>query len=559
VHNPSPQRTGEAASVDAFAAAAAELNRPRPIRNARLRQLVQNLQNDNSDRFEHELRQYLARNARDPEALAFLAHSLGQRGRRKEAAAFLARALELAPDFVAARFNHADLLFSLNRFDAALAEANRLLAGDKRNPLFRQFKAKVLDSLGETSQALAIMEALAQENSLRADSWITYGHALRAAGEQKKAITAYRTAIGLKPTAGLAYGNLANLKTFRFSDEEIGDMEVVLKRADLPPDDRINLQFALAKAHEDRGDYARAYEFYAKGNAAVRLRFNYDPEALTAGIRRTKATFGREFMEARDGAGCQAPDPIFIVGRQRSGSTLIEQILASHSAIEGTAELPYIADIAGEIADVEGPAGGAHYFENLAKLSSETLTWFGERYLERARLHRKTARPFFIDKNPGNHFHVGLIALILPNARIIDARRNPAAVCWSQFTHHFTMTNLRLTEFARAWTDYAALMAHFDAVLPGKIHRVIYENLVSDTEGEVRRLLDHLGLPFEENCLRFYETERAVMTPSSEQVRRPITREALDHWRHFEPWLGPMLNTLGDAFTCYPELPATLR
>ena len=241
------------------------------------------------------------------------------------------------------------------------------------------------------------------------------------------------------------------------------------------------------------------------------------------------------------------------------GSTLIEQVLASHSAIEGTAELPYIPDFVGEIADVEGPAGGAQYFENLAKLPPPALTSFGEHYLARARLHRKTPRPFFIDKNPGNHFHVGLIALILPNAKIIDARRNPAAVCWSQFTHHFTMTNLRLTEFARAWRDYAELMDHFDAVLPHRIHRVIYENLVDDAETEVRRLLDYLGLPFEENCLRFYETERAVLTPSSEQVRRPMTRAALDHWRHFEPWLGSMLKALGDAFTAYPDVPEELR
>src|SRR5204862_45596 len=184
-----------------------------------------------------------------------------------------------------------------------------------------------------------------------------------------------------------------------------------------------------------------------------------------------------------------------------------------------------------------------------------TLTALGEQYLQRAGIHRKLGRPYFIDKNPGNHFHLGLIALILPNAKIIDARRNPAAVCWSQFTHHFTMTNLRLTEFARAYRDYIELMAHFDSMLPGRIHRVFYENLVSDPEAEVRQLLDYLGLPFEETCLRFYETERAVLTPSSEQVRRPISREAVDHWRRFEPWLGPMLQTLGSVFTNYPEVP----
>lgn len=559
MRNPSPRRTDEAAKMDAFAAAAAELNRPRPTRNARLQQLARNLQNDNPDRVEHELRQYVAANPRDPEALAFLARRAGHRGRRNEAASLLARAIELAPDFAAARFNYANLLLEQNRFHLALAEVDRLLSEEPRNPLFRLLKVTVLDGLGETLPALALAEELALENPAHANSWITYGHALRAAGKPEGAIAAYRKAIELLPTLGVAYSNLAHLKTFRFSDAETAAMEQLLKRPHLAPDDRVNLQFALAKAYEDRGEYAPAYEFYAKGNAAVRLRFVYDAEAITAGTRRTKAAFNRKLFDAHAGAGCQAPDPIFIVGRQRSGSTLIEQILASHSAIEGTAELPYIPDIVAEIADLEGPAGGSQYFENLANLTPEALTRFGEQYLERARQHRKTARPFFIDKDPGNHFHVGLIALILPNAKIIDARRNPAAACWSQFTLQFKMTNLRLTEYAQAWRDYAELMAHFDAVLPGKIHRVIYENLVSDTEGEVRRLLDYLGLPFEENCMRFYETERAVMTPSSEQVRRPITREALDHWRHFEPWLGPMLNTLGDAFTCYPEVPATLR
>jgi tetratricopeptide (TPR) repeat protein len=544
---------------DAFVAAAAALNAQRSIHSARFRQVAQKLQGHAPEAVEGMVRQYLASYPDDPDALAFLAYAIIGRGRPKEAAALLARTLELAPDFAAARFNYADLLLSLNRFDAARVEAERLLAQDSRNPLFRQLKARVYEALGDVEQARAIAEELVHESPARPDSWMTYGHALRAAGKQEQAIAAYRKAIEFNPTLGIAYSNLAHLKTFRFSDEETAAMEQMVKRSGIAPDDRMNLQFALAKASEDRGAYARAYELYAKGNAAVRLRFVYDAETITAGTRRTKAAFSRELFDARAGAGCPARDPIFIVGRQRSGSTLIEQILASHSAIEGTAELPYIPDIVAEIADVEGPAGGSQYFENLAKLTPEVLARFGEQYLERARLHRKTGRPFFIDKDPGNHFHVGLIGLILPNAKIIDARRNPAAACWSQFTLQFKMTNLRLTEYAQAWRDYAELMAHFDAVLPGKVHRVIYENLVGDTEGEVRRLLDYLELPFEENCLRFYETERPVLTPSSEQVRRPITREAVEHWRHFEPWLGPMLNALGDAFTRYPDVPESIR
>ena len=217
-----------------------------------------------------------------------------------------------------ARFNYADLLFSLNRFDAALAEIDRLLAENPDDPLFRQMKAKILDGLGEAAQALRITEQLANENPDRADSWITYGHALRAAGKQADSIAAYRRAIALNPISGLAYANLGNLKTFRFGDTDVVAMQDLLKSSRTTPDDRIKLQFALAKAYEDSGDYARAFEFYSKGNAAVRLRFNYDPDALTAGVRRTKGAFTREFFAARAGAGCPAPDPIFIVGRQRS-------------------------------------------------------------------------------------------------------------------------------------------------------------------------------------------------------------------------------------------------
>ena len=545
--------------TDTFAQAAGALVGQRPIMSTRLRLLMGRVSAAPANVVEQELRQYLTQRPRDADAIAWLAQTVAHQGRRKEAATLFSKAIEISPDFLAARFNYADLLFTLNRFDLALVEVDRLLVGKPANPLFRQLKAKILDSLGEAAQALGITEQLANENPERTDSWMTYGHALRAAGKQADSIAAYRRAIALNPGSGLAYANLGNLKTFRFGNTDIVAMQYLLKNGRTTSDDRIELQFALAKAYEDNGDYARAFEFYSKGNAAVRLRFNYDPDALTAGVRRTEQTFTHEFFDARAGAGCPAPDPIFIVGRQRSGSTLIEQILASHSSVEGTAELPYIPDIVSEIADIEGPAGGAQYFENLTKLPPEALASLGEQYLARARLHRKTSRPFFTDKNPGNHFHVGLIALILPNAKIIDARRNPAAVCWSQYTHHFTMTNLRLAEFARAWRDYAELMAHFDAVLPHRIHRVIYENLVNDTESEVRYLLEYLGLPFEKNCLRFYETERAVLTPSSEQVRRPITREGLEHWRHFEPWLGPMLKALGPAFTSYPDVKAALR
>lgn len=539
---------------DAFAAAAAALNGQPPIRRARLRHLASRLQAADPERVVQEIQAYSTDHPDDTDALVVLADIAAARGRPNEAVKLFARAVDAAPGRDAVRFAYAELLFSRNQFSGALAQANNLLERDSCNPIFRQLKAKVLDSLGCAAEALAIVEQLARENPHRAECWMTYGHALRAAGRGDEAIAAYRRAIELRPTLGLAYANLANLKTFRFSDTELAAMDQLMKSRDLVPEDRTNLQFALGKAYEQRGAYADAFEHYAKGNAASRLRFPYDPEAMSQGVRRTCGFFTQEFFESRRGMGCAATDPIFIVGRPRSGSTLIEQILASHSAIEATGELPYIPDIIAEIADVEG-SGGGHYFGNLEQLTPEALMDWGEKYLASAAQHRRGGRPFFTDKNPGNVFHLGLIALVLPNAKIVDVRRNPAAVCWSEFTHQFAAGNLRLTELAQAWRDYAEVIAHFDSVLPGKIYRVVYENLVSDTATEIQGLLAHLNLPFEESCLRFYETKRAVLTPSSEQVRRPITAEPVNHWRRFEPWLGPMLKSLGDALTCYPAAP----
>jgi tetratricopeptide (TPR) repeat protein len=399
---------------------------------------------------------------------------------------------------------------------------------------------------------------LAGENPGRAESWIAYGHALRAMGDRDKSIAAYRRALKIRPSFGLAYASLANLKTLRFSEGDVAEMEAQLKRPGISGDDRIHLQFALGKAYEDIAAYGRSFEQYARANAVLRLRIDYDADRLSARVRKLRALFTAEFLRRRGTVGCSAQDPIFIVGWQRSGSTLIEQILSSHSAVEGTAELPYLPDLAREISAAPNRSGGTGDPEALRNLDTGAFARLGEQYLERARPHRKLGRPFFVDKNPANHLHIGLIALALPNAKIIDARRHPAACSFSMFKQHFSKTNLRLNELGRAWRDYAALMAHFDRVLPGRIHRVLYENLVGDAEAEVRRLLHYLELPFEEACLRFYETQRVVFTPSSEQVRRPISSEAVDHWRHYEPWLKPLLDALGSALTCYPEVPDEL-
>jgi tetratricopeptide (TPR) repeat protein len=545
---------------DAFAVAAAELRGQYPIRSARLQKIAANLQGNASERAEEELREFLARNPDDVGALRLMAQTAGRHGRKREEAALWVRCLELAPDFAAARFNYANLLFKLSKFKDALSELDRLLAVDGNNALFLQLKANIFETIGENEQSLAICERLANENPNRAESWISYGHALRAVGHQDKAVAAYRRAIEIRPSFGTAYWSLANMKTVRFSDADIAAMLEQLKRTDITVDDRITLQSSLGKAHEDKREFERSYEHYAKANAAMRVRISYDPETLSSGVAANKALFTPAFLQSRSEAGCKAPDPIFILGRPRSGSTLIEQILSSHSAIEGTAELPYITAMAGRLEEREGPIPyGTGYLKVLERLTPEELVQLGEEYLEDTRMHRKLGRPFFIDKKPANFSHVGMIHLILPNAKIIDARRHPAASCLSMFKHYSSKGRLRLTELGRFYRDYVELMAHFDKVLPGRIHRVIYEDMVANPEAEVRRLLDYLGLPFEDSCLRFYETKRTVLTPSSEQVRKPISGEAVDYWKNYEPWLGPLIRSLGSVFSEYPSVPEELR
>jgi tetratricopeptide (TPR) repeat protein len=471
-----------------------------------------------------------------------------------------ARCVELEPEFSAARFNYATVLFQLNQFEAALGELDMLLKRDSRNPLFRQLKANILETIAENEQSLAICEELAAENPDRADSWMSYGHALRAVGIHDKAVESYRRAVACRPSFGRAYWSLANMKTVRFTDADIQEMSRQLGRTDISPDDRIPLQFALGKAYEDIQFYDRSWELYAKANAAMRLRISYDPQTLASGVAANKTLFTPEFFRARSGAGCKNSDPIFILGRPRSGSTLIEQILSSHSAIEGTSELPYITALAERLPEHEGgPAFSTDYLRVISEMGASDLSGLGEEYLRDSQVHRKLNRPFFIDKKPANFSHIGMIHLILPNAKIIDARRHPVACSLSMFKHYSSKGRLRLNELGLFYRNYLELMAHFDRVLPGRVHRVIYENMVANPEAEVRKLLDYLGLPFEEKCLRFYETKRTVLTPSSEQVRRPITSEAVDYWRVFEPWLGPLINALGTAFSAYPTVPQELR
>ena len=509
------------------------------------------------------LREHLKQHPTDVAALRMLAEVAGRLGRYADAEALLRRCLELSPSFLAARHNLALVLTRQNRAAEALAEARPLLEREPRNPGYRNLMAAIQSQLGEYHESIRLYESVLGEYPRQPKVWMSYGHGLKTAGRTDEAVAAYRKATAIAPQLGEAWWSLANLKTFRFEPADLEAMRGQLARSDLAPDDRFHLHFALGKALEDAARHEESFRHYAEANRLRRELIRYDADDATGLVRRSKALYTREFLEARAGAGCPAPDPIFIIGLPRSGSTLVEQILASHSQVEGTMELPDLPALVRALIAADDP--GAARFDRsrypglLAALGVERLRALGEEYLERTRIQRKTGAPYFIDKLPNNWQHVGLIHLALPNAKIIDARRHPMSCGFSVFKQHFARGqnfSFSLDDIGRYYRDYVELMAHFDTVLPGRVHRVHYEAMVADTGYEVRRLLDYCGLPFEDACLRFHENERAVRTPSAEQVRQPIYTDALEQWRHYEPWLGPLRDALGPVLAAYPAAPA---
>jgi tetratricopeptide (TPR) repeat protein len=523
-------------------------------KDPRLREAGAALVENNLPVADARLRAHLAGYPTDVAALRMLAEVAGRLRRYQDAQQLLERCLELAPGFDAARHNYAMVLNRQSKSAAALAQAERLLAKEPGSPGYRNLQAAILAQLGDYAESIEVYESVLAEFSRQPRIWMSYGHALRTAGRSSDSIAAYRRAIALEPILGEAYWSLANLKTFTFSDKDVAAMEAALARGSLGDDDRLHFEFSLGKALEDKRAYAESFSHYASGNSLRHRLHPYSADDNSAFVQRSKALFTAEFFAARDGAGTPARDPVFIVGMPRAGSTLLEQILASHSQVEGTMELPNIPQIAHELA-----GGDVGFLERVAALDIDERRALGERYLAETRIQRKTDAPFFIDKMPNNCLYVGLIHLILPNAIIIDVRRHPMGCCFSGFKQHFARGqnfSYRLEDIGRYYADYVDLMAHFDAVAPGRIHRVFYERLIADTEEEVSDLLAHCGLPFEENCLRFHENERAVRTASSEQVRRPIFRDGLDHWRHYDAWLEPLKEALGPVLKLYPEVSA---
>lgn len=544
---------GEAAACDAAYARFEE----RSPESARFGEVVADLASQRYDAAEQLLRGALARAPEDVVALRLLARVASARADLPEAERLLAECLRLAPGYSRARVDLLRILHEQQKGEPMVPLLERLLAAAPHDLTYRTLQAVAYGLLGRTERALELLAALAREFPDSEIVWLNYGHTLRTAGLGAEAVAAYRRCIELKPEFAAAWTALADLKTLRFSPDDIAAMHTQMARQGLSDDDRSQLEFSLGKALEDAADFGGSFEHYTRGNALRRALLGYRPESVTQLVERSRALYTREFFAARAHWGCPAPDPIFIVGLPRAGSTLLEQILASHSQVEGTRELGDVIRLGMELGcrnqESEQPP---RYPQSVAALTRDELAALGERYLAQTRAQRLLARPRFIDKMGGNFLHLGLIHLLLPNARIIDARRSPLACCVANFKQHFyrgVWFTYSLEDLGRYYRDYVRLMAHFDAALPGRVHRVSYENVVRDLEGEVRRLLEYCGLPFEEQCLRFHETRRAVQTLSSEQVRRPLYGEAVDSWRNFEPWLGPLKEALGELAATPPD------
>ena len=503
---------------------------------------------------ERQLRQILQVRPDDAAAIRMLGEVAAQVGLLRDAERLYRRALSLAPGFDYARLHLAVVLHQQNRAGEALAELKKLGPETASYPEARDLRAAVLARTGDYEEAIRLYsESLkaGPENPLKLRLSIAYLQQI--VGRQDESISSYRAVLSEAPTTGEAWWSLANMKTVKFSDEDVAAMEAALETPGLRDEDRLQLHFALGKALEDRGEEQRSFDHYARGNALRSAQLKHDPDQVTRLVEANESLFTRQFLAARADSGCAAPDPIFILGLPRSGSTLVDQILSSHPLVEGTAELPEIIVLARSLEPDEralNESGWQSYPGILSELPADELKRLGELYLERTRVQRKTDRPFFIDKMPNNWVHTGFIRLILPKAKIIDTRRHPLACGFSNFKQHFAKGqefSYDLAAFGAYYRDYVRLMRHFDDVAPGAVHRVIHEKLVADPEAEIRRLLDYVGLPFDEACLRFYENQRPVRTASSEQVRRPIDRSATEQWKRFEDQLGPLKEALGPA------------
>jgi tetratricopeptide (TPR) repeat protein len=510
------------------------------------------------DAAESLVRAWLLKNGDHIEAMRLLARIGIARKVFDDPELLLAVVLERAPDYRAARQEYAGVLIELHRHSEARRHVAQLLKDDPGNRMLRMLDAASSVGLGEHERAIAIYRELLLGTAEDADVNLSVAHALKTVGQTQEAIDSYRKAAALRPDFGDAYWSLANLKTYRFSKEELQQMRAALAAPTTGSVDRYHLCFALAKALEDQGEYAESFHTYELGNRLKHAEIRYGPEITENNTRQQISICTAELFASRNRWGAQGRDPIFIVGLPRAGSTLLEQILASHSHVEGTLELPNIQQTVATLRGRDPDPADPRYPPILERLSAAEFQQLGEKYLTDTRVYR-TGKPFFIDKNPNNFRHLGLIHLMLPNARIIDARREPMGCCFSNFKQLFANGQeftYSIEDIARYYRSYLELMRHWDRVLPRQVLRVYHQDVVDDLEGSVRRLLDFCGLEFEAQCVAFHETRRSVRTASSEQVRQAIYREGLDQWKHFEPWLGPLKDALGDALSRYRDLGA---
>ena len=523
---------------------------PLAQRQARLLEAATALNENRLEIAERILKEHLKEDPFDAAAIRMLAELAARLGRMKDAEKLLRRAVELAPGWIAPKANLALVLARGGRPAEAMGLIDEVLAAEPDDIGHLNLKAATLGRLGDFEQAMGLYEAVLSRKPKLPRVWTSYGHMLKTVDRLGEAIAAYRQAILISPSLGEAWWSLANLKTVRFDDGDVSAMKDALEAPGLETQDRLHLEFALGKAMHDAGRADEAFGHYERANA-VRLKHEpYSPQVVRGHVDRSIALFTREAFDERRG-GFEAPDPIFIVGMPRAGSTLVEQILSSHSLVEGTSELADIPLLA---------RSSGKYPESALQLTHAERRSTGSNYLERTAVQRRTNKPFFIDKLPNNWMFVPFIHLILPNAKVIDVRRHPIACCLSNFRQHFAHGQsfaYDLGHLGAYYADYVRLMAHIDQVLPGRVHRMMYEELVNDTDNAVRQLLDYCGLEFEPACLEFYRTDRAVRTPSAQQVRRPIYREATEEWRAYEKHLGPLKKALGPVLDAYPDAPVS--
>jgi len=489
------------------------------------------------------LRQHLMEHPTDFAALRLLAALDLERGEYTRMEVMLHRVLELAPDFEKAQHNIAFVMLARGKGPQAMPYLDRLLARAPGDERYLALRARAFVAMGDYAAAIDVYEAMIRANPRQPSRvWLSYANALKIAGRRADSVRAYRTCLAQDPANGDVYWSIANLKNEDFTEADVGAMRRHLDNAAQPAKNRVRLHFALGRALEQRGDYAGSFAEFAKGAALHRAGLRYSADDWSREVQRETAFFTASFLTAHADSGWPDAAPIFIVGLPRAGSTLVEQILASHSLVEGTRELPEIMNIVRDLTATRGA-----YPACLGSLDAGEIAALGRRYIENTGVFRKTDRPFFVDKMPANWLYAPFIRLILPNAKIIDVRRQPMAAGFAVFKQLFgygAHFSYDLEEIGRHYSDYAAFMAHCDAIMPGKVHRVQYETLVQHTAAEIRLLLAYCGLEFEPGCLRFWENKRAVGTPSAEQVRQPIFRDALDHWRNYEPWLAPLREAL---------------